>query len=158
MIYENYIKLEKFIKNLENKQNSIIMILNKAQELFGYIPKEVQNFISEETDVSIEKIQEIINFYDFFLENPKSKYAILICMGVKCHKKDSVKLKSEVEKYLGIENGNITEDGLFSIRETGCMSACANGPIVIIGNKLITKANILKIKEEIEKIREKELS
>ena len=153
MIYENYRKLEKFIKNLENKESSLIIILHRAQEIFGYISKDVQEFISEESGIALERVERVIKFYDFFLEEPKSKYSILVCLGVKCAKKSGIQLKKEIEDYLEIEMGKISKDGLFSVRGTECMSACGSGPVVVIGNKLIVKATLEKVIEEIENIR-----
>lgn len=143
--YENYLKLEKYINTCEDKRASLVIILHKAQEIFGYIPKEVQDFIAECTNISFEKINELVNFYSFFLTEPEAKYKILVCMGIKCQKKNAFELISNIEKKMGIKEGEITSDGKFLLKKVGCLGACGVGPIVIIGQNFIEKVTIDKM-------------
>lgn len=145
--YENYLKLEKFIMECTDKRKSLIIILHKAQEIFGYIPKEVQEFISTCTDIKIEKISELVNFYSFFSTEPKGKYKILVCMGIQCKKKKANTLLEEIEEELEIKDGEVTKDGKFLLKSVGCLGACGVGPIVVVGQKLIEKADIDKVRE-----------
>lgn len=150
--YENYLKLEKFIASCSDKRKSLIIILHKAQEIFGYIPKEVQEFIGQCTEINIHKISELVNFYSFFSTEPKGKYSILVCLGVKCTKKNGEYLLKEIEKMLNMKNGEVTRDGKFLLKEVGCLGACGVGPIVIIGQKLIERANIEKVKKILKQL------
>lgn len=144
--YQNYLELEKYIDSCKDKRSSLIIILHKAQEIFGYIPEEVQKFISECSDIPFEKINEIVKFYSFFSEEPQARQKILVCLGVKCSKKNGVKLLHEIEEELGIKDGEITPDGEYLLKSVGCLGACGVGPIVIVGQRLIERANIDKLK------------
>ena len=150
--YENYLKLEKFIESCNDKRKSLIIILHKAQEIFGYIPNEVQEFISECTQIDIKKISELVNFYSFFSTEPKEKYKILVCTGIQCVKKKGNILLKELEDELGIKDGEVTRDGKFLLKSVGCLGACGVGPIVVVGQKLIEKADINKVKQIIKSL------
>lgn len=150
--YENYLKLEKFIESCSDKRKSLVIILHKAQEIFGYIPNEVQEFIAQCTEINIEKISELVNFYSFFSTEPKGKYSILVCLGVKCTKKKGEILLREIEELLDVKNGEVTKDGKFLLKSVGCLGACGVGPIVVIGQKLIERANIEKVQKILEQL------
>ena len=149
--YENYLQLEKYINSFDNKRGSLIIILHKTQEIFGYIPDEVQEFIGECIGVEKEKISEIVNFYSFFSRKPNGKYEILVCLGVKCKKKGGLEILRELEKELNIKDGEVTPDGLFRLKSVNCLGACGSAPVVVVGQSLIVEANVTKIKEILHK-------
>ena len=151
--YENYLELEKYIESFENKRGSLIIILHKAQEIFGYIPDEVQEFIAECIGMPKEKISEIVNFYSFFSTEPKGKYEIMVCLGVKCKKKGGYEILKKLEEELGIKDGEVTPDGLFRLKSVNCLGACGSAPVVVIGSNLITEANEKKIKKILQDLK-----
>ena len=152
--YENYLQLEKYINSFDNKRGSLIIILHKAQEIFGYIPDEVQEFIGECVGVEKEKISEIVNFYSFFSTKPNGKYEILVCLGVKCKKKGGLEILRELEKELNIKDGEVTADGMFRLKSVNCLGACGSAPVVVVGQSLIVEATTTKIKEILQKYSE----
>lgn len=145
--YENYLALEKYIESFEDKRGSLIIILHKAQEIFGYIPEEVQEFIGECIDLPKEKISEIVNFYSFFSTEPKGKYEIMVCLGVKCKKKGGYAILKDLEQELQINDGEVTKDGTFRLKSVNCLGACGSAPVVVIGSTLITEADTEKVKK-----------
>ena len=107
-------ELENYILTLEDKKSSLIIILHKAQEIFGYIPEEVQEFIAEKIEVPVSKVYGVVSFYNFFSMEPKGKYPISVCTATACYVRGAEKILEALQKELGLKLGGVTEDGLFS--------------------------------------------
>jgi len=148
-----YDKLEKFIDglniNLKDKRRSghLIQILHKAQSIFGYLPEEVQVYISKKINVSHSKISGIISFYNFFTTKPKGKNKIAICMGTACFVKGAADILDEFEKQLSIKAGEVTNDGEFSIDVVRCIGACGLAPVLTINDKVYGKLTKNDVKD-----------
>ena len=98
---ECFAELETFINGLEDKRGALISVLHKAQEIFGYLPTEVQAFVAEKLNVSIAKVYGVISFYSFFTMVPKGKYPIAVCMGTACYVRGAEKVLNEFKRILG---------------------------------------------------------
>ncbi len=131
-----YEKLEAFIDSLPNKRGELIMVLHKAQEIFGFLPREVQAFIAEKMEVPLAKIYGVITFYSFFTMTPKGRHPISICMGTACYVRGADLIVEEFAKRLHIQPGQTTEDGKFSLDTLRCVGACGLAPVVLIGEKV----------------------
>ncbi len=131
-----YEKLKAFIDSLPNKRGELITVLHQAQEIFGFLPREVQAFIAEELGVSLAKVYGVVTFYSFFTMTPKGKYPISVCMGTACYVRGADQIVEEFSKKLGINPGQTTEDGLFSLDTLRCVGACGLAPVVIISGKV----------------------
>ncbi len=131
-----YEKLEAFIDSLPNKRGELIMVLHKAQEIFGFLPREVQAFIAEKMEVPLAKIYGVITFYSFFTMTPKGRHPISICMGTACYVRGADQIVEEFAKRLRIQPGQTTEDGKFSLDTLRCVGACGLAPVVLIGEKV----------------------
>ena len=114
-------ELENYILTLEDKKSSLIIILHKAQEIFGYIPEEVQEFIAEKIEVPVSKVYGGVSFYNFFSMEPKGKYPISVCTGTACYVRGAEKILEALQKELGLKLGGVTEDGLFSLDSLRCV-------------------------------------
>ncbi|MCI7681146.1 MAG: NADH-quinone oxidoreductase subunit NuoE [Fusobacterium necrophorum] len=125
-------KLGEAIDEVEDKEMAIIPILHKAQEIFGYLPEEVQQFIAEKMEIPIGRIYGIVTFYNFFSTNPKGKHQISVCTGTACYVRGAQKVLDEIKKELGIDVGQTTEDGLFSLDCLRCIGACGLAPVMMI--------------------------
>ncbi len=139
---EGYKKLEDYINSLETKEGTLISVLHKAQEIFGYLPKEVQEFIGERLELPLAKIYGVVSFYSFFTMTPKGKYPISVCMGTACFVRGSDKVLKEFEKRLGIKVGEVTEDGVYSLDALRCVGACGLAPVVLVGETVFGKATV----------------
>jgi NADH:ubiquinone oxidoreductase 24 kD subunit len=148
-IKENQEKLEelKGFINEHNDKNNLILILHKAQEIFGYLPKEVQKIIAEELSIPVSKVYGVVTFYSFFKTESKGKYTISVCMGTACFVKGADKLLEEFEKILNIKSGETTEDGKFTIDSLRCVGACGLAPVVTINGKVYGKVTRDQVKE-----------
>lgn len=132
-------QLDTFIDSIENKDSSLIQVLHHAQGIFGYLPKEVQLYISKRLNISSAKVYSIINFYSYFTTEPKGKYKISVCLGSVCFVKGADKILSEFEKQLGIRSGQTSKDLLFSLDGLRCVGACGLAPVVVINGKVYGK-------------------
>ncbi|MGY0394020.1 MULTISPECIES: NADH-quinone oxidoreductase subunit NuoE [unclassified Fusobacterium] len=150
-------ELEEYISTFEDKKSSLIIILHRAQEIFGYIPEEVQEFIAERIGVPVSKVYGVVSFYNFFSMVPKGKYPISVCTGTACYVRGAEKILEALQKELGIKLGQVTENGLFSLDSLRCVGACGLAPVMLIGKDVHGKVKPEDIKGIIEKYREKEM-
>lgn len=138
---EMYAELEKFINELPEKRGALISVLHRAQAIFGYLPKEVQEFVGEKLNISAAQVYGVVSFYSFFTMEPKGKYPISVCLGTACYVRGADKVLDAFKKELGIEVGQTTEDGKFSLDALRCVGACGLAPVVLIGDKVYGRLN-----------------
>lgn len=143
-------ELENYILILEDKKSSLIIILHKAQEIFGYIPEEVQEFIAEKIEVPVSKVYGVVSFYNFFSMEPKGKYPISVCTGTACYVRGAEKILEALQKELGLKLGGVTEDGLFSLDSLRCVGACGLAPVMLVGKDIHGKVKPEDVKKIIE--------
>lgn len=133
---EKYAELKKFIDSLPTKKGELIRVLHRAQGIFGYLPREVQVFVAREMEVPVSKVYGVVSFYSYFTMKPKGKYEISVCMGTACYVRGAEGVLEELRKKLGIEPGETTEDGKFSLRSLRCVGACGLAPVMMVGDKV----------------------
>lgn len=143
-------ELENYILTLEDKKSSLIIILHKAQEIFGYIPEEVQEFIAEKIEVPVSKVYGVVSFYNFFSMEPKGKYPISVCTGTACYVRGAEKILEALQKELGLKLGGVTEDGLFSLDSLRYVGACGLAPVMLVGKDVHGKVKPEDVKKIIE--------
>ncbi len=122
-----------------NEPSPLMMILSAVQKKYGYIPLEVQQVISEKTGIPVAEIYGVVTFYSFFSLKPKGKYVLGICLGTACYVKSSQQVVDKFSSLLGIEPGQTTKDGLFTIEAIRCIGACALAPAMSINGKVYPK-------------------
>lgn len=133
--------LEVYTKEKDN----LIAILNDVQERYGYIPKQAQMVISEYLSIPMAEIYGVITFYSRFTLAPKGKYNISICLGTACYVKGSQKLLDRAKERLGIEPGQVTEDGKFSIDDVRCVGACGLAPVFMVNDEVYGNATVKQL-------------
>lgn len=126
--------LRNFIRTYRHQPGATMIVLQKAQEIFGYLPEEVQIIIAEGLDLPLSEIYGVASFYSQFHLNPKGKYQISICLGTACYVKGAGAILEAVEKKLSIKPGGITPDGLFSLDACRCIGACGLAPVMMIND------------------------
>lgn len=129
-------ELSDFIASLETKEGALIEVLHRAQGIFGYLPKEVQNFVAEKLDLPIAKVYGVVTFYSFFTTEPRGKNVINICMGTACFVRGSGDVLKEFEKQLGIKNGETSSDMKYTLGSLRCVGACGLAPVITINDKV----------------------
>ncbi len=134
--------------------SDLIEILHLVQNTYGYIPENIITLISKTLDIPPSRIYGVITFYSRFSLVPTGKYSISVCMGTACYVKGAGDILDEVKKELGIDSGETTEDGLFSIVETRCIGACGLAPVVTVNEEVhgrLKKGDMTKIIDELRK-------
>lgn len=135
-------QLDDYINSLDgDKHEHLIHILHKAQELFRYLPKNLQLYIARALDMPAIKVNGVVSFYTFFNEEPVGKYVISVCMGTACFVKGADKVLDRVLKTLDIEKGQMTDDALFTVKDVRCIGACGLAPILTVNDKVYGKVN-----------------
>lgn len=125
-------KLKAVIAEHKNQSGALIPVLQKAQEIYGYLPIEVEEMIAEGLEISIEKVYEVVTFYAQFALNPKGKYNISVCLGTACYVKGSGDIFDRLSEVLKIGEGECTPDGKFSLESCRCVGACGLAPVLLV--------------------------
>lgn len=149
---DKLLELDQYIESTPDPQGRIINVLHKAQNLFSYLPKELQLYVARKTDLPAAKINGIVSFYSFFSQEPSGKYAVSVCMGTACFVKGSEAILNAFRQELGLEPGQkVTEDRLFSLRDVRCIGACGLAPVVTVNDKIyghVTESDVAGIIDE----------
>ena len=111
---------------------SLITILQKAQDIYGYLSMDAINYISQATGIKPAKIYGVATFYAQFRLKPVGKYLIMLCKGTACHVNGADLVEEAVNEYLGIQDGETTEDGLFTLNNVACLGCCSLAPVMMI--------------------------
>ena len=149
-------KLEQIVQPYKNDKSNLIQLLNSIQEYYGYIPKEATIYLSEELDIPAAEIYGVITFYSRFSTKPKGKYNIAVCLGTACFVKGSEKILEKIKKELGIDVGETTKDGKFSIEATRCVGACGLAPVFTINGEVYGKATEEMVEKVLNEYKSKE--
>lgn len=130
------------IHELQGEEGSLMPIMQKAQEIYGYLPIEVQTMISDELHVPLEKIYGVATFYSQFALNPKGRYQISVCLGTACYVKGSGDIYNKLMDLLGIVGGECTPDGKFSLDACRCVGACGLAPVMMINDEVYGRLSV----------------
>ena len=131
---DRYQKLADIIAKYAGKPGALIPVLHQAQEIFGYLPHDVQVLVGEGLDVPLSEIDGVITFYSLFTSEPRGKYKVGVCLGTACYVKGAADVLEELKKQLHIDINQTTNDGLFTLEVTRCVGACGLAPVVCIGD------------------------
>ncbi|HPV14025.1 MAG TPA: NAD(P)H-dependent oxidoreductase subunit E [Candidatus Cloacimonadota bacterium] len=148
-LQQPYKRLKQVIEEKKDLRNPLIEILRIAQEIFGYLPIEVQEFIAAEMNIPVSKIYGVVTFYNFFSMKPRGKYTLNICMGTACYVKGAPKLAQMISDVLGTPMGETSEDGRFTLSAVRCVGACSLAPVFVIGEDTFGR---IETKDQVEKI------
>lgn len=127
--------LDTVLDTYANVDGSLITILQKAQEIYGYLPQDVIRHISEKTGIKPAKIMGVATFYTQFRLKPVGKYLIMLCKGTACHVNGSDLIEKTIMETLGIHDGETTEDGLFTLKNVACLGCCSLSPVMMINEE-----------------------
>ena len=144
-------KLDEVINNLRDTPGALMPVLQQAQEIYGYLPIEVQRMVAIKMGVSIEEVYGVSTFYSQFVLNPKGDISIAVCLGTACYVKGSGEILDKITEILGLPNGSTTPDGKYSLEATRCIGACGLAPVLTINNEVygrLTAADVAGILEK----------
>lgn len=139
---EQEAQLKEVIAAHKDQKGAAIPVLHEAQEIYGYLPLEVQEMIAEGLNVPLAEIYGIVTFYAQFSLNPKGRFQIGVCLGTACYVKGSGDILNKVKEILNIEVGECTPDGKFSLDATRCIGACGLAPVMTINDDVYGRLTV----------------
>ncbi len=148
---EKYSRLKEVIKEYSDSSGSLIQILDRAQNIFGYLPKKVLHFIAKETGFPSSRVYGVVTFYESFRLHPVGKYTIKLCLGTACHVRGASAIVDEIETLLGIKRGETTKDRKFTLQTVNCLGSCALGPVAVINGNYhghLTRRRVERVLKE----------
>lgn len=150
---EKFAELQRTIDEYKDEEGPLMPIMHKAQELFGYLPIEVQEYIAEALDIPLSDIYGVATFYSQFTLKPQGKYTVGVCMGTACYVKGSQAILDELSKEIGVKPGETTDDYNFTLEATRCLGACGLAPVIMINDDVYGRLTPSDIKEIVDKYR-----
>ena len=141
----NFVK--EVCKSFGNKAGEVINVLHKVQGEFGYLPAEVQELVAKELNIPVSRVYGIVSFYSFFTMTPKGEHPISVCLGTACYVRGAEKVLDEIKRILGINVGEVTPDGKFSLTCLRCVGACGLAPVIEVGDKVYGRMTPDRVKE-----------
>ncbi len=135
-------KLMAVINRYKETEGALIPVLHEAQDIYGYLPIEVQAIISKHLNITMAEIYGVVTFYTQFTTQPKGKYKIGICLGTACYVKGSGDILAKIKEKLGISEGECSPDGKYSIDATRCIGACGLAPVMTVNDDVYGKLTV----------------
>ena len=151
---KQFMLLKEYIDSISENQGNLMQSLHKAQEIFGYLPIEVQKFISYELDVPLAEVYGVATFYTQFSIEPKGKHKIGVCLGTACYVKGSQQVLDKLSKELKVKVGQTTADNMFTLEATRCLGCCGLAPVMMIDGDVYGKLEPKKIPDILSKYKE----
>ena len=149
----DYTELDNTLKHYSGTDGSLITVLQKAQDIYGYLPREVIEHISAGLRLKSAKVYGVATFYTQFRFEPVGKYLILLCMGTACHVNGAKTIEEALFDELGISDGETTEDGLFTLSNVACLGCCSLSPVMMINQETFGTLTADKVKEILDGLR-----
>ena len=138
-----YDELESYIKtlvfddsSLVQRRGALLPSLYKAQDLFGFLPDEVQEFVAAKLDIHLAEVYGVVTFYSYFTMRPQGKFRISVCTGTACYIKGAEKIMKRFSAELGIDDGEVTKKLTYSLDSLRCVGACGLAPVVLVNDKV----------------------
>ncbi len=142
---QKYDEITNIIDLYKDKEGSLIQILHLAQEIYGYLPLDMQKFIASSMDKPLSEVSGVITFYSFFSTKPRGQHTIRVCLGTACYVRGGKKLVERLQELLGVQIGETTKDGKFTFEIARCIGACGLAPAIMIDDAVYKQVNVNKL-------------
>ncbi len=139
------VELREYIASEKHKPGALMPVLQKAQEIYGYLPIEVQTIVADMLGISLSEVYGVVTFYTQFSLNPKGEHRISICLGTACYVKGADKILKALEEKLEIKVGECTRDGVFSLDSCRCVGACGLAPVMMVDDDVYGRMTVDQI-------------
>lgn len=149
--------LDPVFDELGASEGSLITVLQRAQEIYGYLPTDVMYAVADRLSVSPARVMGVATFYTQFRLAPVGKYLIMLCKGTACHVNGAETIEKALCGELGIKDGETTADGLFSLKTVACLGCCSLSPVMMINEEVFGSLTSQRAVEIINGIREREV-
>ena len=140
-----YSQIASVIDLYKNKEGSLIQILHLAQEIYGHLPLELQEFISMNMDIPLSEVSGVVSFYSFFSTVPRGEHTIRVCLGTACYVRGGKKIVEYLQERLGVELGGTTSNGKYPFEIAICIGACGLAPAMMIDATVYKQVNVNKL-------------
>ncbi len=151
---EQHEKLQAVLAQLRDTRGGLMAALQQAQGIYGYLPIEVQTMVAEGLRIRLEEVYGVATFYSQFSLTPKGKYNISVCLGTACYVKGAGDILDKVSRVFGVETGECTEDGKFSLEACRCIGACGLAPVLTVNEEVYGRLTVDDIDEIYKKYSE----
>lgn len=148
---EKFDELQKYIDEMQGQKGLLMPTMQKAQDIFGYLPMEVQNFIAENLGVSLSEVFGVATFYAQFAIEPKGEHLVGVCLGTACYVKNAEGILSRLCDELNVTAGKTTADGKFTLEPTRCLGCCSLAPVMMIDGQVFGRLTVDKVPEILKK-------
>lgn len=148
---EQETQLRQVIQEHRGEGGALMPVLQKAQAIYGYLPKEVQIIIAMEFGIPLEEVYGVVTFYSQFYITPRSKHQVSVCLGTACYVKGAQDVFDRISRVLKIGAGEMTEDGLFSLDACRCVGACGLAPVMMVGDDVFGKVTVDEVDQILAK-------
>jgi NADH-quinone oxidoreductase subunit E len=148
-------KVREIVQHYKGDKSYLVPILQDVQKEFNYLPKDALCAVSTQLSVPISRVYEVATFYRAFSLKPKGRHQLSLCMGTACHVRGAELIAGNIENFLGIKEGQTTEDLEFSFETVGCLGACALGPVLVVNGEYHGHMNIAKSTRILKKLGKK---
>jgi NADH:ubiquinone oxidoreductase subunit E len=143
---QKYDEIDNIIDLYRDKEGSLIQILHLAQQIYGYLPLDLQQHIAGSLNKPLSEVSGVVTFYSFFSTKPRGKHTIRVCLGTACYVRGGKKLIEKLQENLDIKVGETTKDGLFTLEIARCIGACGLAPAIMIDDTVHKQVNVNKLK------------
>lgn len=144
------------VEKYKDIEGSLITILQGVQAVYNYVPVEAIEYISDQTGIKPSKIYGVLTFYTQFRMKPVGKYLIMLCQGTACHVNGSETIEEAIIEELGIQEGETTEDGLFTLINVACLGCCSLSPVMMVNDETYGKLTAQSVKKILGEIRQRD--
>jgi len=151
-----YAQIANVIDLYKGKEGSLIQVLHLAQQIYGYLPLELQEFIAKNMDLPLSEVSGVVSFYSFFSTTPRGKHTIRVCLGTACYVRGGKRVIEHLQQMLGVDIDETTEDGCFTLEIARCIGACGLAPAMMIDTKVYRQVNTAKLGSILAEYQEKE--
>ena len=151
---EKHAAMDAIIAQWKDVPGALVQVLEKVQDVYGYLPLEVQQFVAEGMNAPLEEVYGIVTFYSFFSIYPKGQHTISVCMGTACYVKGAGEILDRLQSVLNVEPGQCTKDGRFSLDACRCVGACGLAPVVTIDGEVYGRMEADRVDEILAKYRD----
>ena len=151
---EQEAQLRAMVEQLKDTKGALMPIMQKAQDIYGYLPTDVLYCIAERIGASPAKVMGVATFYSQFRLQPVGKYLIMLCQGTACHVNGSQRIEAAITQELGISDGETTDDGLFTLKNVACLGCCSLSPVMMINGETYGSLTPSKTVEILRKLKE----
>lgn len=153
---EKYGRLDEIITRF-GSGGQLIRILQEAQNIFGYLPEEVQTYIADKTGIPVSEVNGVVTFYSLFHTEPGGRHSVNVCLGTACYVQGARAIMEDFRRDLGLKDGDTSEDGLFTVKSTRCIGACGLAPVITVDKEVhgrINRKDVSKILRKYRKLEE----